>query len=82
MAGFPVPNWAQMALAQAAGLQMAVPVIVIDNDSCVTFMDLVTRNRFIVNKKDGRVVEDREERKEKNSDHQRKWPAEGHEGFL
>lgn len=82
MAGFPVPNWAQEVLAQAAGLQMAVPVIVIDNDVSVTFMDLVTRDRFIVNKKDGRVVEDREERKEKNGDHQRKWPSEGHEGFL
>ena len=82
MAGFPVPNWAQEVLAKAAGLQMAVPVIVIDNDACVTFMDLVTRDRFIVNKKDGRVVEDREVRKEKNRDRERKWPAEGREGFL
>ena len=82
MAGFAVPNWAQEVLARAAGLQMAVPAIVIDNDVCVTFMDLVTRDRFIVNKKDGRVVEDREIRKEKNRDRERKWPAEGHEGFL
>lgn len=82
MAGFPVPNWAQEVLAKAAGLKLAVPAIVIDNDTCVTFMDLVTRDRFIVSKKDGRVVVDREIRKEKNRDCERKWPAEGHEGFL
>lgn len=82
MAGFAVPNWAQEVLAKAAGLQLAVPAIVVDNDVSVTFMDLVTRDRFIVNKKDGRVVEDRESRKEKNRDRERKWPVEGHEGFL
>ena len=82
MAGFAVPNWAQEVLAKAAGLQLAAPAIVIDNDTCVTFMDLATRDRFIVNKKDGRVVEDREIRKEKNRDCERKWPTEGYEGFL
>ena len=82
MAGFPVPNWSQRVLAEAAGLKMAVPAIVIDNDTMVTFMDLVTRDRFIVNKKDGRVVADKEERKERKHDRKRERPAEGDEGFL
>lgn len=82
MAGFPMPNWSQDVLAKAAGLQMAAPAIVIDNDLYITFMDLATRDRFIVSKKDGQVVEDKEERKERNRGNQRKRPTEGNEGFL
>lgn len=78
---YAVPNWAQLTLAKAAGLEMATPAIVIDNDACVTFMDLMTRDRFILSKKDGRVVVDKE-RSEKDRGHQRKRPAEGYEGFL
>lgn len=78
---YPVPNWAQQTLAQAAGLCMVTPVIVVDNDACVTFMDLMTRDRFIVNKKDGRVVADKE-RSVRDRGHQRKRDAEGYEGFL
>ena len=61
MAGFPVPNWAQMEIAKAAGLSMTVPAIVVDNEVSTTYMDLLTRDRYIVNKKDGRVVVDKEE---------------------
>ena len=79
--GFAVPDWAQTQLAGAAGLKMAVPAVIIDNDTMITFMDLVTRDRFIVSKKDGRVTVDREERRMERGN-QRERPAGGDEGFL
>ena len=57
MAGdYTVPNWSQAALANAAGLDMAAPVVTVDNDHLLVFMDLKSRVRHIVDKKDGGVT--------------------------
>lgn len=57
MAGdFSVPNWSQDALAKAAGLNMAVPAVKVDNDHLLVFMDLKTRVEYLLDKKDGGVT--------------------------
>lgn len=77
-----VPNWAQTQLAAAAGLTMQVPAVMLDNDSQIVFMDLVTRDNFVVRKKDGRVTVDKNQRKENTNDRERKRLAVGNESFL
>lgn len=57
MAGdYTVPNWSQAALAKAAGLNMVTPVVVVDNDRLLCFLDLKNRVYHIVRKNDGNVT--------------------------
>lgn len=82
MAGFSVPNWAQQQLAAAAGISLHVPAVVVDNEVAIVLMDLVTRDTFVVQKKDGHVTVDKNQRKEKLYDRERERLVGGNEGFL
>ena len=78
---FSVPNWAQARIAEAVGLNVDSVVVIIDNDTVVGFMHLKSRDRVLVNKLDGKLVFDKEERVVR-SDRKRERPAAGDEGFL
>ena len=53
---FTEPNWSQVALAKAAGLDMTAPAVKVDNDHLLVFMDLKTRVEYLLDKKDGGVT--------------------------
>ena len=78
---FSVPNWAQARIAEAVGLDVDSVVVIIDNDTMVGFMHLKSRDRVLVNKRDGELVFDNKEGVMR-SDRQRVRPVTGDEGFL
>lgn len=57
MAAFAVPNWAQNALTQQAGLQLVAPAVRLDNDIMLCLMDLKDRREYTICKKTGKVTE-------------------------
>lgn len=57
MAKYTKPNWAQAAIAEAAGLEVRPLVVCTDNEYHVSFMNVRTRKEYIVSKIDGGVTE-------------------------
>lgn len=55
-ADFAVPNWAQATLIRAAGLELGVPAITLDNDRLLNVKDLKTQVYYTIGKSDGHVV--------------------------
>ena len=78
---FDVPNWAQKTLAAAAGMEMELPMVRVDNSDFVVFIDLHDRAEYLLNKSTGKVLRVTEG-KEPVRGNKRKRPGEGHEGFL
>lgn len=79
---YKTPNWAQTQLQNAAGLGDLELSVALDNDSLVVFQGLATRDRYVVQKRDGRVSYDKNESAVKRSDHKRERSAVCNEGFL
>ena len=53
---FTVPNWGQDAIIRAAGLNLTAPAVTLEDDSNLIVMELTTRARYNINKKDGHVT--------------------------
>lgn len=80
--GYKLPNWAQRQIQQAAGLGELELTVALDDESRVVFQGVATRDRYLVEKKDGRVLHDKNEGRVVRSDRKRERPAVGDEGFL
>lgn len=78
---FDVPDWAQKTLAAAAGMEMELPMVRVDNSDFLIFIDLHDRAEYHLSKSTGKVTK-LTEGKEPVRGYQRKRPGEGHEGFL
>ena len=77
-----MPNWAQTQLQNAAGLGDLELSVAMEDEARVVFQGLATRDRYVVQKRDGKVSYDKNESVVRRSDHKRERPDEGHESFL
>ena len=80
--GYKLPNWSQRQIQQAAGLGDLELTVVLDDESRVVFQGLATRDRYSVEKRDGKVSHEKNEGRVVRSDRKRERPAVGNEGFL
>lgn len=79
---YKMPNWAQTQLQNAAGLGDLDLSVAMEDEARVVFQGLATRDRYVVQKRDGKVTHDKNESLVKRSDHKRERPAVCNEGFL
>ena len=77
-----LPNWAQTQIQNAAGLGELELSVVMDNETIIVFQGLATRDRYSVEKRDGKVSYEKNEGRVVRSDRKRERPAVGNEGFL
>ncbi len=77
-----MPNWAQQQIQLGAGLGDLELTVAMEDEARVVFQGLATRDRYVVQKRDGKVSYDKNESAVKRSDHKRERPAVSNEGFL
>ena len=79
---YKTPNWAQTQLQNAAGLGDLELSVAMEDEARVVFQGLFTRDRYVVQKRDGKVSYDKNESAVKRSDHKRERSVVCNEGFL
>lgn len=77
-----MPNWVQQQIQLGAGLGDLELTVAMEDEARVVFQGLSTRDRYVVTKRDGKVMHDKNESMVVRSDHKRERPAVRDEGFL